>query len=136
MKKWIMTIIGLTWLMLILAACGGAVPEAAPVSQVEATATALLPTATNTALPEPTEIGMEPTAESEQATVTPTEEPATSAPEATATSEPEPPETPTSEPPAPADVNWLTVEGKTEAGFTYLGNPDAPVTLLDYSDFM
>lgn len=33
-------------------------------------------------------------------------------------------------------VDWLTVEGKTADNLFYLGNPEAPVTLIDYSDFL
>lgn len=33
-------------------------------------------------------------------------------------------------------VDWLTHEGLTEDGAAYLGNPDAPVTIIDYSDFL
>jgi hypothetical protein len=33
-------------------------------------------------------------------------------------------------------VDWLTVEGKTADNLPYRGNPDAPVTLIDYSDFL
>jgi hypothetical protein len=33
-------------------------------------------------------------------------------------------------------VDWLTVEGKTADNLAYLGNPNAPVTLIDYSDFL
>ena len=36
----------------------------------------------------------------------------------------------------PADTNWLTVEGKTDGDLAFLGNPDAPVTIIDYSDFL
>jgi hypothetical protein len=38
--------------------------------------------------------------------------------------------------PAAEEVDWLTVEGKTADNLAYLGNPDAPVTLIDYSDFL
>lgn len=34
------------------------------------------------------------------------------------------------------ETDWLTVEGKTDANLVYLGNPDAPVTMIDYSDFL
>lgn len=38
---------------------------------------------------------------------------------------------------SPAEVvNWLAVEGKTADNLFYQGNPDAPVTLIDYSDFL
>ena len=33
-------------------------------------------------------------------------------------------------------TDWLSVEGKTDDGYTYRGNPDAAVTILDYSDFL
>jgi hypothetical protein len=38
--------------------------------------------------------------------------------------------------PQPAVSDWLTVEGKTADNLAYLGNPDAPVTMIDYSDFL
>jgi hypothetical protein len=37
---------------------------------------------------------------------------------------------------ARAETDWLTVEGKTEDNLTFLGNPEAPVTLIDHSDFL
>ena len=37
---------------------------------------------------------------------------------------------------AVAPVDWATHEGRTEDGFAFLGNPDAPVTMIDYSDFL
>jgi hypothetical protein len=33
-------------------------------------------------------------------------------------------------------ADWLTIEGKTADNLAYLGNPDAPVTIIDYSDFL
>jgi hypothetical protein len=45
--------------------------------------------------------------------------------------------TPTAaEPVAAETVDWLSVEGKTDDDYTYRGNPDAAVTILDYSDFL
>ena len=35
-----------------------------------------------------------------------------------------------------AETDWLTVEGKTEDNLAFLGNPEAPVTLIDHSDFL
>ncbi|MEZ4660635.1 MAG: hypothetical protein R2911_24025 [Caldilineaceae bacterium] len=49
---------------------------------------------------------------------------------------------PQEEEPAPAaeaavePVDWLTVTGRTEEGLATLGNPDAAITMIDYSDFM
>jgi hypothetical protein len=55
--------------------------------------------------------------------------------EATATPEAPPP--PVEQPTTALEVtDWLMVEGKTEDGYTYRGNPAAPVTVLDYSDFL
>jgi hypothetical protein len=75
------------------------------------------------------------------------EEAAQAPPAATATNTAlpttEPPLAPTAtEPPSPAEnadatqVDWLASVGRTVDGLMYLGNPDAPVTLTDYSDFM
>jgi hypothetical protein len=50
-------------------------------------------------------------------------------PSPTKTLPPEPTATPT-----PRD--WLQHVGRTEDNLIYLGNPDAPVTMIDYSDFM
>jgi hypothetical protein len=36
--------------------------------------------------------------------------------------------------PTPAD--WLEAVGRTDNGLMYLGNPAAPVTIIDYSDFL
>ena len=35
-----------------------------------------------------------------------------------------------------ADVDWSTVYNKMDDGRHVVGNPDAPVTLIEYSDFM
>jgi hypothetical protein len=52
----------------------------------------------------------------------------------------EPAEAPISEtepePAGQAEVDWLAVEGKTGDNLAFLGNPDAPVTMIDYSDFL
>jgi hypothetical protein len=119
----------LTLLMALLVACGSA--EETPVAQVASSPTAPAPspvtTDTATAASEP-----EPTQTSQEAA-------------ATSTSTPPPTEAPATETPLPAEneevaaietTNWLEVEGKTEDGYTYLGNPDAPVTMIDYSDFL
>jgi hypothetical protein len=48
----------------------------------------------------------------------------------TDTPSPEPTATPTPEP------DWTNTVGRTADNLVYLGNPEAPVTLIDYSDFM
>jgi protein-disulfide isomerase len=58
----------------------------------------------------------------------PTAAPATATPRPTST--PRPQHTPT------VEANWIEVSGKTEDGQAYLGNPDAPVTVVNYADFM
>ncbi len=37
---------------------------------------------------------------------------------------------------SPTPVNWLDYESQNAEGFYERGNPDAPVTILDYSDFL
>jgi hypothetical protein len=45
-------------------------------------------------------------------------------------------ETPLPPPTATPIQDWLTHSGRTADNLMYLGNPDAPVTLIDFSDFM
>ena len=73
-----------------------------------------VPDAEPTAVPEPTATS----AEAVSPLPTPTEEPAP-----TPTSEPEP-------------VDWSDTESSTAEGYYELGNPDAPMLILDYSDFL
>ncbi len=68
------------------------------------------------------------------AAASPTPAPAPTEPLAAAVAEAEMAE-PTTEP-AAEPTNWLTSEGKLADGRTFLGNPDAPVTMVDYSDFL
>jgi hypothetical protein len=128
--RWLISIVLLS---LTLTACGGV---AAPEEAAQAPPAA---TATNTALPT-TEPPPAPTA-TELPPPSPT---ATLVVVATTAVEPTPtdPPAPATEPPSPAEnadagpVDWLASVGRTEDGLMYLGNPDAPVTLTDYSDFM
>jgi hypothetical protein len=48
-------------------------------------------------------------------------------PTATATSAPSP---------TPTPVNWLAYVGRTPDNLIFMGNPNAPVTMIDYSDFL
>lgn len=57
----------------------------------------------------------------------------------TATPSPEltPTDTPTPEPtPTPTPENWLESVGRTADNLMFMGNPAAPVTMIDYSDFL
>ena len=111
-------------LILLLTACSAEQPEtptvaASPMSQalaledapamVTAAPTAAPPSATPLPTDEPVD---EPTASAEPATVTPLPSP---------TSEPEP---------------LQIISGQTAEGAFFLGAPDAPVTVIDYSDFL
>lgn len=91
-----------------LSACGGAAEPAAPA-----------PTATEAAAVQPTE------PPAEEPTTEPASQPTT-----------EPATEPTEEIAAAETEDWSTVEGKTDDGRTTLGNPNAPVTMIDYSDFL
>ncbi len=126
MKRWFIVIgVGM---ILLLPACGGAVaPPAQP--SVEVAGAAPIPTENNEPLPAPilptaTNIALPPTqAPAMMAKTEPTATPtATPIPEPTATFTPEP--------------DWLAVTGRTGQNQIFLGNPDAPVTMIDYSDFM
>ena len=117
---------------MLLTACGGAAgPEPAP-AEPEATDTtepvaAALPTEEPTEAAPPTEV---PTA----VIAPPTEEPAEAA--APASAEPTEEVAMVTEEAVVETVDWLTNEGQTEDGFAFLGNPDAPIVLQDYSDFL
>lgn len=115
-------------LVFSLAACGGV---AAPT-----TAAPVAVAATDTPVPPPT-----------NTSVSPTEVPTTAPPTATtaAMAAETPENTPipppvTLVPPTPTAeivaVDWLAVQGRTDDGLPTLGNPDAPVRVIDYSDFL
>jgi hypothetical protein len=59
---------------------------------------------------------------------------ATAAPSAPPTAAPAEPTAPAAGGEAPAEQSIPS--GKTPEGYNYLGSPDAPVTLQDYSDFL
>ena len=109
MKFWLIPVIAP--LLLLATACGGSTPVA-QLPPATPTNTPAVAAATHTPAIEPTQAA---------AATTPPEtvaEPATAAA------------------PATEGVDWLTVEGKTADNLAYLGNPDAPVTIIDYSDFL
>lgn len=147
MKRWTLALI--LPLVFLLPACSGSPePNIAPVEEAVSPATATV--VVNTPTSQPTPVAVEPAAppmnEAAQsdpaATATHVVEAETQAPEPTeAIAAPtEPAEAPTTEsepdPPVQAEVDWLTVEGKTDENLAFLGNPDAPVTMIDYSDFL
>jgi len=123
---------------LLLAACTGAA-ESPPTTPTPAPAT---PTAVavQPATPTPAPTATEPAEPTALATpVVPPTAPPTATAQALEDNE-APSETEVeaeTEEPAPAEaVNWLEVEGKTADNLAYLGNPDAPITIIDYSDFL
>ncbi len=113
---------------LIFTACSSRVVSGAdipPGSVAQAT-----PTAAATRIPA-TATPPKPTAAPAQAIIAPATQ--TARPSATAT----PTHTPSPEPTAtPTPVDWLKTVDRTEAQLITLGNPAAPVTMIDYSDFM
>ena len=122
MKLWLISLSVL--ILFLVTTCGVATPET-PVAQpppATSTNTPAVVAATHTPAAEPTQVVVEVTITKSETVIEPT-------PTATAGMAIE--VAPTSE-----VVDWLTVEGKTADNLTYLGNPDAPVTLIDYSDFL
>lgn len=132
---------------------GGTETASAPDSSSSIATDTLIP-ATGTATPLPTWTHT-PVPPSATATPLPTladtsDEADTSAETNLPTNTPEPTPTPIpTNTPVPTDTpvptntpdptpipDWLTVTGRTEEGLLYLGNPQAPVRLIDYSDFM
>lgn len=105
-------------LCLLLVACGTAETADTPPTQpppAPATESAAIPTATLPTAPEPAE---------------PTAAPADGEAAATEASPP----TPAS--PATAEPQPLVTSGRNDNGTFFRGAPDAPVTLVDYSDFL
>lgn len=102
--------------LVLLAACGGPTPAPA----IEPTAP---PAAADGATAEPTA-----TAPVATATLPPSPEP-TAANTPAPTAEPDPAA-------SVAAVDWAAVESETADGFFVRGNPDAPILIRDYSDFL
>ena len=109
----------LVCLLLVLSACTStsAVVEQVPLTELPGVATELPTPEVSTAVP-PTalpEVEVAATAVTETA-VLPTESPPPTA--------------------TPETVAAKLVNGRTTEGAYYLGSPDAPLTLIDYSDFL
>jgi hypothetical protein len=102
-----------------------------PVAEVAVATATLAPVATPTNLPELPAVTREPV---EMPTLggAAAEPTATPAPLPTMAFLPTVTLTPTPTP----EPDWSTVSGRTAEGLNYLGNPQAPVTMIDFSDFM
>jgi hypothetical protein len=117
-------------LLFLLAACSPdqSVPSsevAAP--SVMAQAAVELPatlTLVSTEAPSPTQAPATPVPPTDQPTSKPTEKPTTT------------PEPTTSDPPLVTRHSPLVTSGQTADGAFFLGAPDAPLTVIDYSDFL
>ncbi len=121
MKKWIFI---LPIVLLVLVAC-------APVAEIEdEEGVVIVQEATNPPIAAVTEL---PTAVSSPPTAVPTDEPPDQ-PTAVPTSEPvpEPTDSPTEEP----VMETAVIAGRLDEGAFFFGAPDAPVTMIDYSDFL
>lgn len=127
MKKWIFV---LPIVLLVLVACGPTVePENEEGVAVASTEPPLAEVATE--LP-PTTVSSSPTAVSEPPTAVPTDVPPT---EPTAI----PTDQPVIEPPVPTEepaLETAVIAGRIDEGAFFLGAPNAPVTMIDYSDFL
>jgi hypothetical protein len=121
------SILLLAALMLFLSGCGVyALMEPSPPHPSPtpiAVATLASPTVTVTPSPE-----LEPAAPAPVEEVQPT----ATEPALTAT----PTETTLPSPTFTAEPDWLAYSGRTEEGLMFLGNPEAPVKMIDFSDFM
>ena len=116
-------------ILLVMPACAGntARLDIDPVAEAPIATAATAPVATATNMPAPPTVATQPVqvssfgAPTAGPSVTPTRLP-------TATPLPLPSPTP--------DIEWATVTGRTTEGLNYRGNPQAPVTMIDFSDFM
>lgn len=116
----------------LVPACGGTTGNvsAPPVRAVIVFVTpSPTPPPTATLTPTSTEVAVVVTTPAVLAEATdPIEPKPTASPTQTATSEPTPTATP--------EPDWLNTVGRTGDQLVYLGNPDAAVMLIDYSDFL
>jgi hypothetical protein len=139
MKRWTFALI--LPLVSLLSACGVS-PEPDITAVEEAVAPATATVVINTPTTQPTVPVVEATQPDPVETATEAVEPATQTPEPTevVAAPTEPVEVAADEtepdPAVQAEVDWLAVEGKTGDNLAFLGNPDAPVTMIDYSDFL
>ena len=123
----------------LLAACFGGETESRPASS-EAVGSELEEAAIVESLP--TELPPPPTATAEPptATIPPTEAleeaPTEEEENATETSEPEPPTLTPPPPPTTEPDDVQVISGQTSVGAFFLGDADASLTIIDYSDFL
>ena len=122
MRLWLIPLSVL--ILFLVTTCGGTAPET-PVAQPPPATPTNTPTvvaATHTPAAEPTQAVVEATIIKPETVIEPT--PIVTVGMATEVA-------PTSE-----VVDWLAIEGKTADNLAYLGNPDASVAIIDYSDFL
>lgn len=109
LTRFALRLTGFGAVVLLLSACAGRpTPSATPTS----------PTAATLPAPSPTTV----TATATPFAVTPTTMPV--------------PTTPVESKPPTAPVDWAAFESRTADGFYERGNPDAPILIRDYSDFL
>ncbi len=126
MKRYSPVVFILLAMALLAVACGGTVANTAPTATPPPPTEKPAPSPT----PEPTETPLPPTATAAKA-------PSPAATDAVAMEKPTVAPTDTVAPPSPTPApDWLSVEGRTADGLPTLGNPDAPVVVVDYSDFL
>jgi hypothetical protein len=108
-------------ILFVTPACAGntARLDIAPVAEVPIATATTFPVATATNMPVAPTVTTQPMQASSSAA------PATG-----------PSATPTHLPTPTPDIDWATVTGRTTEGLNYRGNPQAPVTMIDFSDFM
>lgn len=121
MRRHTICLLLVSWL--VMSACAADAPPPSPSAAPDA-----MPTSSATALPlaEATDSPTAPTPSTPSSEASPTEPP-------TATLPAEPPASATPEPTRTPEV---VVNGRTADGAYFLGRLDAPVTIIDYSDFL
>jgi len=131
MKRLIITLMLMTF---FLAACAGSPPESGEIAPQEELAAAEVQE-TKTTLPRPTD---EPAVTASPETEANTPEPAAETSATQAAEQAISVEPPTLTPlPAPTEEPVpLVISGQTDDGVFFLGDPNAPLTIIDYSDFL
>ncbi len=126
MKRYSPVVFVLLAMALLAVACGGTGANTAPPATLPPTEKPVpSPAVVSSATPLP------------PPTATVAKVPSPTATEAVVIKEPTVAPTDTVAPPSPTPApDWLSVQGRTADGLPTLGNPDAPVVVIDYSDFL